>query len=70
MDELHATGKKVLDVIKAFLEKNHYPPTFEEIRVGAGLKNKSHVDYWVKALEASGFILFTPGKPRGIELLT
>jgi repressor LexA len=60
---------KVLAFVESFLICNGYPPTFDEIREAVGLSSKSHVDYYLDALEEEGLIERTPNTPRGIRMV-
>lgn len=60
---------KVLEFVETYLDENGYPPTFDEIREAVGLSSKSHVDYYLGALEEEGLIERTPHTPRGLRLV-
>lgn len=60
---------KVLEFVEAYLAENSYPPTYDEIREAVGLSSKSHVDYYLVALEEEGLIERTPHTPRGLRLV-
>ena len=60
---------EVLGFVESFMENNGYPPTLEEIRESVGLSSKSHVDYYLDALEEDGIIERTPRTPRGLRLV-
>jgi repressor LexA len=59
----------VLEYVVAFMREHGYPPTYDEIREAVGLSSKSHVDYYLQALEADGLIERTPRTPRGLRLV-
>jgi repressor LexA len=59
----------VLEYVVAFVGDNGYPPTYDEIREAVGLSSKSHVDYYLHALEEDGLIERTPRTPRGLRLV-
>ncbi len=59
----------VLEFVRSYVSENYYPPTFDEIKVATGLSSKSHVDYYLRALEEGGFIERRPHTPRGLRLL-
>lgn len=46
----------LLNFIRGFISKNHYPPTYEEIRRGIGWSSKSLVSYHLDKLEAAGLL--------------
>ena len=60
---------QVLTFVENFLEEQGYPPTNEEIKEALGLSGKSHVKYYLDALEEEGLILRTPRTPRGLRVL-
>lgn len=70
MNTLTAKQQAMLSFIERFMTERHYPPTYEEIRVGLGLSTKSLVDYHLNALEAAGRIQRDPWTPRGLRLRT
>ena len=60
---------QVLGFVESFLEEQGYPPTNEEIREALGLSGKSHVKYYLDALEEEGLILRKPRTPRGLRVV-
>ena len=64
------TEKRIalLDFIRAFVAKNTYPPTYEEIRVGMDWSTKSLVDYHLGILERKGYLCREYASPRTIVL--
>jgi repressor LexA len=68
MEDLTRRQREVLDFIYEFVEENGYPPTHEEIQFEVGLSSKSHVHFYLKALEREGCIERAPNIPRGIRL--
>jgi repressor LexA len=62
-------GDEVLEFVEAFVSDNGYPPTYDEIKDAVGLSSKSHVDYYLQALEEDGLIERTPRTPRGLRLV-
>jgi repressor LexA len=60
---------RVLEFVEAFLAENGYPPTYDEIKAAVGLSSKSHVNYYLQALEKEGLIERTPHTPRGLRLV-
>jgi repressor LexA len=60
---------EVLGFVENFMEDNGYPPTLDEIKESVGLSSKSHVDYYLDALEKDGLIERTPRTPRGLRLV-
>jgi len=68
MENLTSRQGEVLDFINRFVEENGYPPSHEEIQSEVGLSSKSHVHFYLKALEKEGYIQRVPNIPRGIRL--
>ncbi len=60
---------KVLTFLEVFVDENGYPPTYDEIRESVGLSSKSHVDYYLDALEEEGLIERIPRTPRGLRVV-
>jgi repressor LexA len=60
--------KEMLAFIEKYLEKNGFPPTHEEIRVGLNISTKSLVNYHLEALEEAAMLTRSPNTPRGIRL--
>ena len=69
MKPLTAKQQQILTFIQDFMARQHYPPTYEEIRSGLGLSTKSLVDYHLTALEEAGFISRDRATPRGLRLV-
>ncbi len=61
--------REVLRFVEGFVKENGYPPTYDEIRESVGLSSKSHVDYYLDALEEDGLIERSPRTPRGLRLV-
>lgn len=59
---------EILDFIREFMNENGYAPSFEEIQESVGLSSKSHVDYYLRALEQEGRIRRKARTPRGLRL--
>jgi repressor LexA len=68
MEDLTRRQREVLNFICQFVEENGYPPSHEEIQFEVGLSSKSHVHFYLKALEREGYIERAPNIPRGIRL--
>ena len=62
--------RRMLAFIEGYVEKNGYPPTYEEIRVGLDISSKSLVDYHLTALQNAALLTRSPNTPRGIRLTT
>jgi len=68
MKPLSTKSLTVLEFLRGFILKNHYPPTYEEIRAGLGLSNKSLVDYYLETLEEHQLITRQRFKSRRITI--
>lgn len=60
---------QVLRFVEVYVEENGYPPTYQEIMESVGLGSKSHVDYYLDALEAQGQVTRKPRSPRSVRPL-
>ncbi|MBN1219235.1 MAG: transcriptional repressor LexA [Anaerolineae bacterium] len=60
--------REMLAFIETFIEKNGYPPTYEEIRQGLNISSKSLVNYHLEVLENAALLKRSPNTPRGIRL--
>jgi repressor LexA len=69
MKPLTIKQQQILTFIEDFMARQHYPPTYEEIRCGLGLSTKSLVDYHLTALEQAGLISRDRATPRGLRLV-
>lgn len=55
--------------VQTFVAANGYSPSYEEIRQAVGLSSRSHVSYYLKALERDGLVKRIPRQPRGLSIL-
>ncbi|CAO5149166.1 LexA repressor [Frankia sp. AiPs1] len=62
--------RKVLEVIRAAVERRGYPPSVREIGEAVGLTSTSSVAHQLKMLEEKGFIRRDPNRPRAMEVLS
>ncbi|WP_226345322.1 transcriptional repressor LexA [Agilicoccus flavus] len=62
--------KKVLQVIRASVERRGYPPSLREIGDAVGLTSPSSVAHQLSALERKGYLRKDPNRPRAIEVIT
>jgi repressor LexA len=60
---------EILGFVRVFMHENGYAPSFEEIQESVGLSSKSHVDYYLEALEREGRIRRKPRTARGLRLI-
>jgi repressor LexA len=62
--------RKVLDVIRASVERRGYPPSMREIGEAVGLTSTSSVAHQLAALERKGFLRRDPHRPRAVDVRT
>lgn len=65
---LTARQRKVLEFLRASIEKRGYPPSMREVGEAVGLTSTSSVSHQLKSLEAMGFIRRDPFRPRAMEV--
>jgi len=61
--------KRVLLFITDFIQSNSSAPSFEEIKDGADLKNKSEVARYIMCLKDRGWLTYQRYKKRTIRIL-
>ncbi|MBN1139421.1 MAG: repressor LexA [Anaerolineae bacterium] len=59
---------KVLEFVEEYIAAWGYAPSYDDIRRGLGLSGRSHVNYYLDALERDGHIERTPRIPRSLRL--
>ncbi|WP_261570652.1 transcriptional repressor LexA [Frankia gtarii] len=62
--------RKVLEVIRAEVERRGYPPSVREIGEAVGLTSTSSVAHQLKVLEEKGYLRRDPNRPRAMEILS
>ncbi len=62
--------RKVLDVIRASVDRRGYPPSMREIGEAVGLTSTSSVAHQLAALERKGFLRRDPNRPRAVDVRT
>jgi repressor LexA len=65
---LTARQRRVLEVIRAAIDRRGYPPSMREIGEAAGLMSTSSVAHQLRALERKGFLRRDPHRPRAVEV--
>lgn len=68
VDGLTARQRRILEVIKAAIETNGYPPSIREVASVMGFASPSSVAHQMRQLEAKGFLRRDPNRPRAIEV--
>jgi repressor LexA len=61
--------RRVLEVIRAAVERRGYPPSVREIGEAVGLTSTSSVAHQMKVLQAKGYLRRDPHRPRAVEVL-
>ncbi|MFG2050418.1 transcriptional repressor LexA [Micromonospora sp. NPDC048935] len=59
--------RRILAVIRSWVDQHGYPPTVREIGAAVGLGSPSSVTHHLKALERQGLIRRAPGGPRALD---
>jgi repressor LexA len=65
---LTARQRKVLDVIRDWLDRFGYPPSVREIGDAVGLTSTSSVHHQLKALERKGYLRRDPNRTRAVDV--
>ncbi|MBC7252003.1 MAG: transcriptional repressor LexA [Anaerolineae bacterium] len=67
--ELSERQRRIMNFIREFTQKKHYPPTIREIGRATGISSTSVVNYNLNILEEKGLIARDRTVSRGIKLL-
>ena len=68
-DGLTLRQRRILEMIKATVERRGYPPSIREMGDAVGLASSSSVAHQLKMLEGKGFLRRDPNRPRALEVL-
>ena len=68
-DGLTARQRRVLEVIREWVERRGYPPSVREIGEAVGLTSTSSVAHQLRALERKGYLRRDPNRPRAVGVL-
>jgi repressor LexA len=60
--------RKVLEVIRASVQRRGYPPSMREIGQAVGLTSTSSVSHQLATLERKGFLRRDPRRPRAVDV--
>jgi repressor LexA len=60
--------RKVLEVIRASVERRGYPPSMREIGEAVGLTSTSSVSHQLATLERKGYLRRDPHRPRAVDV--
>jgi repressor LexA len=66
--DLSSRQRRILVVIREWVEQYGYPPTVREIGDAVGLVSPSSVAYQLKELERKGFLRRDPARPRAVDV--
>ncbi|HWC83262.1 MAG TPA: transcriptional repressor LexA [Pseudonocardiaceae bacterium] len=66
---LTARQRRVLEVIREWVERVGYPPSVREIGEAVGLTSTSSVAHQLRALERKGYLRRDPNRPRAVGVL-
>ena len=61
--------QEILAFLRSHITDHGYAPTLEEIRERLGLSSRSHVRYYLGALERDGLVERKPYSPRGLGVI-
>jgi repressor LexA len=61
--------RRVLEVIRSWLDRHGYPPSVREIGEAVGLTSTSSVAHQLRALERKGYLRRDPNRPRAVGVL-
>lgn len=67
MEKLTESQEKIYNVIKNYIKKYKYAPSYQDIADLSGLNSKGTIYQHIKILQKKGYIIFG-GKPRTIAL--
>ncbi len=65
-DDLTLRQRRVLEVIRDWVERFGYPPSVREIGEAVGLTSTSSVAHQLRALERKGYLRRDPNRPRAV----
>lgn len=68
-DGLTPRQRRVLEVIREWVERRGYPPSVREIGEAVGLNSTSSVAHQLRALERKGYLRRDPNRPRAVGVL-
>ncbi|WP_433066378.1 transcriptional repressor LexA [Dactylosporangium sp. CS-033363] len=66
--DLTVRQRRILESIRAAVERNGYPPSVREIGEAVGLVSPSSVAYQLKELERKGYLRRDPNRPRAVDV--
>ncbi len=66
--ELTPRQRKVLEVIRDWVDRYGYPPSVREIGDAVGLTSTSSVTHQMRTLERKGYLRRDPNRPRAVDV--
>jgi len=66
--DLTERQRRILEFIRAWVERHGYPPSVREIAEAVGLVSPSSVAYQLKELEKKGYLRRDPNRPRAVDV--
>ena len=67
-DSLTPRQRRVLEVIREWVQRFGYPPSVREIGEAVGLTSTSSVAHQLRALETKGYLRRDPNRPRAVDI--
>lgn len=61
--------KDILNYLRAFVQREGYPPAIRQIQEDLRISSTSVVAYNLRVLESAGFITRAPGLSRGVTII-
>jgi repressor LexA len=68
-DGLSPRQRRILEVIREWVDRLGYPPSVREIGEAVGLNSTSSVAHQLRALERKGYLRRDPNRPRAVGVL-
>jgi repressor LexA len=68
-DSLTTRQRRVLEIIRSWVDEVGYPPSVREIGDAVGLTSTSSVAYQLRTLERKGYLRRDPNRPRAVGML-
>ncbi|AOS62531.1 transcriptional repressor LexA [Actinoalloteichus hymeniacidonis] len=69
VEELTPRQRRVLEVIREWVDRQGYPPSVREIGEAVGLTSTSSVAHQLRTLERKGYLRRDPNRPRAVGVL-
>lgn len=68
-DDLTTRQRRVLEIIRSWVDEVGYPPSVREIGDAVGLTSTSSVAHQLRTLERKGYLRRDPNRPRAVGML-